>query len=97
MSEYGLNGFMGATIARGIPSQDVAISVATDMERYDLDDDDNDDHVMVRRDVFIVDVDEGFGTTPYIHVFGQRSRGVAVVAIHRCPTCHREGTTRTER
>ena len=77
---------MGGTIARGIPSRDVAIALAVDVERYDygvaFDDD-----PLVRNHVTVDMEARAYEDCPsFIHVCGS-GRGLGVHRELRCITC----------
>jgi hypothetical protein len=82
---------MEGRLYSGIPSLDVAISMAIDFERYQDDEDDEDD-ALERVEVTVdMTAGEGGSLPPFIHVYGGHSREVGVHAENRCAACRRSG------
>lgn len=76
---------MGGRLYSGIPSLDVAISMAIDFERYQ--DDVHENEPFDRVEVTVEETDEGCG--PFVLVYGGHSRGVGIHAQRRCEACRR--------
>lgn len=79
---------MGGRLYSGMPSLDVAISMAIDFERYQ--DDVDDDGAFERVEVTVaMNARECDDLPPFTHVYGERSRGVGIHAETRCAACRR--------
>jgi hypothetical protein len=76
----------GGRLYSGIPSQDVAIAMAVDLERYGTYDDD--DEPMERYEVTVdLEAREYPDDPTFIHVYAEDSRGLGVLREERCAMC----------
>jgi hypothetical protein len=75
---------MGGRVYAGIPSEDVAIAMAVDLEQYGIDE----DRQLVQVAVTVDRTESDYGK-PYVLVCGGDSRGLGVHPEERCDLCRR--------